>query len=75
MKKRKWILAALALTLGFTGSQIANANKSYGEDIYNWISGKSYTIRMSLSDVLTFDGITVEDWNKETIECGEDEEE
>ena len=33
MKKRKWILAALALTLGFTGSQIANANKSYGEDI------------------------------------------
>ena len=62
------------LSFVLTGSQIANANKSYGEDIYNWVSGKSYTIRMSLSDVLTFDGITVEDWNKETIEGGEAEE-
>ena len=26
---------------------------------YNWVGGKSYTIRMSLSDVLTFEGITV----------------
>ena len=63
------------LSFVLTGSQIANANKSYGEDIYNWVSGKSYTIRMSLSDVLTFDGITVEDWNKETIDGGEAEEE
>ena len=62
------------LSFVLTGSQIANANKSYGEDIYNWVGGKSYTIRMSLSDVLTFDGITVEDWNKETIEGGEAEE-
>ena len=62
------------LSFVLTGSQIANANKSYGEDIYNWVSGKSYTIRMSLDDVLTFDGITVEDWNKETIEGGEAEE-
>ena len=63
------------LSFVLTGSQIANANKSYGEDIYNWVGGKSYTIRMSLSDVLTFDGITVEDWNKETIDGGEAEEE
>ena len=63
------------LSFVLMGSQIANANKSYGEDIYNWVSGKSYTIRMSLSDVLTFDGITVEDWNKETIDGGEAEEE
>ena len=62
------------LSFVLTGSQIANANKSYGEDIYNWVGGKSYTIRMSLSDVLTFDGIIVEDWNKETIEGGEAEE-
>ena len=62
------------LSFVLTGSQIANANKSYGEDIYNWVSGKSYTIRMSLDDVLTFDGITVEDWNKETIDGGEAEE-
>ena len=50
------------LSFVLTGSQIANANKSYGEDIYNWVGGKSYTIRMSLSDVLTFEGITAEDW-------------
>ena len=62
------------LSFVLTGSQIANANKSYGEDIYNWVGGKSYTIRMSLSDMLTFDGITVEDWNKETIDGGEAEE-
>ncbi len=62
------------LSFVLTGSQIANANKSYGEDIYNWVSGKSYTIRMSLNDVLTFDSITVEDWNKETIDGGEAEE-
>ena len=62
------------LSFVLTGSQIANANKSYGEDIYNWVGGKSYTIRMSLDDVLTFDGITVADWNKETIDGGEAEE-
>lgn len=63
------------LSFVLTGSQIANANKSYGEDIYNWVGGKSYTIRMSLSDVLTFDGITVEDWaDGGTIDAGEAEE-
>ena len=63
------------LSFVLTGSQIANANKSYGEDIYNWVGGKSYTIRMSLNDVLTFDGITVEDWvDGGTIDAGEAEE-
>ena len=63
------------LSFVLTGSQIANANKSYGEDIYNWVSGKSYTIRMSLNDVLTFESITVEDWKDGgTIDAGEAEE-
>ena len=62
------------LSFVLTGSQIANANKSYGEDIYNWVGGKSYTIRMSLNDVLTFESITVKDWTQEEIEGGEAEE-
>jgi hypothetical protein len=63
------------LSFVLTGSQIANANKSYGEDIYNWVGGKSYTIRMSLSDVLTFENITVEDWKDGgTIDAGEAED-
>ena len=60
------------LSFVLTGAQIANANPG---NEFNWVGGKSYTIRMSLSDVLTFDGITVEDWNKETIDGGEAEEE
>ena len=63
------------LSFVLTGSQIANANKSYGEDIYNWVSGKSYTIRMSLDDMLTFEGISVTDWaDGGTIDAGEVEE-
>ena len=63
------------LSFVLTGSQIANANKSYGEDIYNWVGGKSYTIRMSLDDVLTFEGISVTDWaDGGTIDGGEVEE-
>ena len=63
------------LSFVLTGSQIANANKSYGEDIYNWVGGKSYTIRMSLDDVLTFEGISVTDWaDGGTIDAGEVEE-
>ena len=63
------------LSFVLTGSQIANANKSYGEDIYNWVGGKSYTIRMSLDDELTFEGISVTDWaDGGTIDAGEVEE-
>ena len=58
------------LSFVLTGAQIANAN--HGE--YNWVGGKSYTINMRLGDVLYFDGVTVADWNKETVEGGEAEE-
>ena len=50
----------LAFTLD--AEKLAGANTSYGEGIYNWVGGKSYTIRMSLSDVLTLEGISVTDW-------------
>ena len=59
------------LSFVLKGEQVAGANPG-GE--YNWISGKSYTIRMSLNDVLTFESITVEDWTQEEIEGGEAEE-
>lgn len=60
------------LSFVLDGSQLAGANPN-GE--YNWVGGKSYTIRMSLSDVLTFDGITVNDWTEEEeINGGEAEE-
>lgn len=51
---------------------LAQANPN-GE--YNWVGGKSYTIRMSLSDVLTFEGISVSDWTDGgTIDGGVAEE-
>ena len=58
------------LSFELDAETLANAN--HGE--YNWVGGKSYTINMRLSDVLYFDGVTVVDWNKETIEGGEAEE-
>lgn len=39
--------------------KLASANPN-GE--YNWVGGKSYTICMSLGDVLTVDGITASSW-------------
>ena len=61
------------LSFVLTGAQIANANPG---NEFDWVGGKSYTIRMSLNDVLTFDGITIEDWvNGGTVEGGEAEEE
>ena len=59
------------LSFVLKGEQVAGANPG-GE--YNWVSGKSYTIRMSLNDVLTFESITVKDWTQEEIEGGEAEE-
>ena len=59
------------LSFVLTGAQIANANPG---NEFNWVGGKSYTIRMSLNDVLTFESITVKDWDKEIIEGGEAEE-
>ena len=60
------------LSFVLTGAQIANANPG---NEFNWVGGKSYTIRMSLNDVLTFESITVKDWTQEEIEGGEAEEE
>ena len=58
------------LSFELDAETLANAN--HGE--YNWVGGKSYTINMRLGDVLYFDGVTVTDWDKETIEGGEAEE-
>ena len=58
------------LSFELDAETLANAN--HGE--YNWVGGKSYTINMRLGDVLYFDGVTVVDWNKETVEGGEAEE-
>lgn len=58
------------LSFELDAETLANAN--HGE--YNWVGGKSYTINMRLGDVLYFDGVTVTDWNKETVEGGEAEE-
>ena len=58
------------LSFELDAETLANAN--HGE--YNWVGGKSYTINMRLGDVLYFDGVTVADWNKETVEGGEAEE-
>ena len=59
------------LSFVLTGAQIANANPG---NEFDWVGGKSYTIRMSLNDVLTFENITVEDWTQEEIDAGEAEE-
>ena len=57
------------LAFALDAATLANANPN-GE--YNWVGGKSYTIRMSLDDVLTFEGITVTDWNeKDPLDAGE----
>lgn len=59
------------LSFELDAETLANAN--HGE--YNWVGGKSYTIRMSLDDVLTFEGISVTDWaDGGTIDAGEVEE-
>ena len=63
------------LSFVLDAEKIANANNNYGDNIYNWVGGKSYTIRMSLDDVLTFEGISVSDWTDGgTIDGGVAEE-
>ena len=60
----------LAFTL--SGETLAAAN---GNDIYNWVGGKSYTIRMSLADVLTLESISVSDGEDGGYPDGWDNEE
>lgn len=56
------------LSFELDADKLAAANPG---NVYNWVGGKSYTIRMSLNDVLTFEGITVDDWNEQEIVGGE----
>ncbi|MBQ2970785.1 MAG: hypothetical protein IJE15_10440, partial [Bacteroidaceae bacterium] len=56
------------LSFELDADKLAAANPN---NEYNWVGGKSYTIRMSLNDVLTFEGITVDDWNEQDIVGGE----
>lgn len=60
------------LSFELDADKLAAANPG---NVYNWVGGKSYTIRMSLDDVLTFEGISVTDWaDGGTIDAGEVEE-
>ncbi len=56
------------LSFVLDGSQIAAVNP---DEEYDWVSGKSYTIRMSLDDGLLEQDITVDDWNEQEIVGGE----
>ncbi len=58
------------LSFVLDGSEIEEANHTFaGGGVYNWVGGKSYTIRMSLDDVLTFEGMTAEAWT--TVDGGQ----
>ena len=60
------------LSFVLDGSQIEAANRTLaGNGVYNWVGGKSYTIRMSLDDGLLVQDITVDDWNEQDIAGGE----
>ena len=72
-KKIQFTIEALGpdnehLSFELDADKLAAANPG---NVYNWVGGKSYTIRMSLNDVLTFEGITVDDWNEQEIVGGE----
>lgn len=72
-KKIQFTIEALSpdnkyLSFVLDADKLAAANPN---NVYNWVGGKSYTIRMSLNDMLTFEGITVADWNEQYISGGE----
>ena len=72
-KKIQFTIEALSpdnkhLSFVLDADKLAAANPG---NVYNWVGGKSYTIRMSLNDVLTFEGITVDDWDEQDISGGE----
>ena len=62
------------LSYELDGQTLYAANAAKGYNVYNWVAGNLYTFNLNLDDVLTFDGIIVEDWNKESIDAGEVEE-
>ena len=56
------------LSFELDADKLAAANPG---NVYNWVGGKSYTIRMSLDDGLLVQDITVDDWNEQDISGGE----
>jgi len=56
------------LSFELDADKLAAANPG---NVYNWVGGKSYTIRMSLDDGLLVQDITVDDWNEQEIVGGE----
>jgi len=56
------------LSFELDADNLAAANPG---NVYNWVGGKSYTIRMSLDDGLLVQDITVNDWNEQEIVGGE----
>ena len=56
------------LSFELDADKLADANPG---NVYNWVGGKSYTIRMSLDDGLLVQDITVDDWNEQDISGGE----
>ncbi|MBR5456523.1 MAG: fimbrillin family protein, partial [Bacteroidaceae bacterium] len=60
------------LDFSLLAEDLAVANRKYGDNIYDWVGGKSYTVRMNLNDALTIDGITVSDWTEVEVDESED---
>ena len=56
------------LSFELDADKLAAANPG---NVYNWVGGKSYTIRMSLDDGLLVQDITVDDWDEQDILGGE----
>lgn len=72
-KKIQFTIEALGpdnehLSFELDADKLAAANPG---NVYNWVGGKSYTIRMSLDDGLLVQDITVDDWNEQDISGGE----
>ena len=72
-KKIQFTIEALGpdnehLSFELDADKLAAANPN---NEYNWVGGKSYTIRMSLDDGLLVQDITVDDWNEQDISGGE----
>lgn len=72
-KKIQFTIEALGpdnehLSFVLDADKLAAANPG---NVYNWVGGKSYTIRMSLDDGLLVQDITVDDWNEQEIVGGE----
>ncbi|MBP3644785.1 MAG: hypothetical protein J6J22_09080, partial [Alistipes sp.] len=68
-KKIQFTIEALGpdnehLSFELDADKLAAANPG---NVYNWVGGKSYTIRMSLDDGLLVQDITVDDWNEQDI--------